>query len=323
MLILSEADVRALVSTQQAITAIEASFAAMARGQARNYPVVREVVGQAQAVFGVKTGVDTALALLGLKACGHWPQNAARGLGNYQSTTLLFDADSGRASALVSANYLTGMRTGAAAAVATRHLARSDSSTLGLIGTGAQAIYQLEATLAVRPICRVSAWGPSSSQLHELQRKALEFGLRVEAQASPREVAAAADILITVTPSERPLIEHGWVRPGTHINAMGADTRGKQEFSAQVLCAAALFVDEPEQALAIGECQHAFARGLIGREDIRGTLGQVVAGLCEGRRSEEEITLFDGTGLALQDLTVADLAVRLAVRRGLGTSIDY
>lgn len=165
MLVISEVDARALVSVEDAIAAVERTFAAMAGGEARNYPVVREVVGYQDAVFGVKTGCDSSAPILGLKAGGYWPHNLAKGLTNHQSSTLLFDPETGRASALVSANYLTGVRTGAASAIATKYLSRPDSTVLGIIGTGTQSAYQLRATLAVRPICKVYAWDPSPENL--------------------------------------------------------------------------------------------------------------------------------------------------------------
>lgn len=323
MLIVSEQDARALVSVEDAIAVVEQTFAAMARGQARNYPVVREAVGYQDAVFGVKTGADTSAPLLGLKAGGYWPHNAARGVTNHQSSTVLFDPETGQATAVVSANYLTGVRTGAASAIATRYLSRADSAVLAIIGTGVQSLYQLRATLAVRPIRRVRAWDPSAQQLQAFGRQVAGLGLAFEPQPGPREAVSEADVVITVTPSQRPLIEAGWLRPGTHVSAMGADTRGKQELAAQVVAAAAVFVDEPEQAVSIGECQHAFGAGLLAIADLRGTLGQVVAGLRPGRGSESEITLFDGTGVALQDLAVAQLAVRNAAARGLGVSVHY
>jgi alanine dehydrogenase len=323
MLILSEQDARALVGVEDAIAAVEQTFLAMAQGQARNYPVVREVLGYQDAVFGVKTGADTAAPLLGLKAGGYWPHNAARGLTNHQSATVLFDPDTGRAKAVVSANYLTGVRTGAASAIATRALSRPDSSVLALIGTGVQALYQLKATLAVRPIRRVRAWNPSPAKLRDFGRIVEELGLAFEPQPGPREAVAEADVVITVTPSQRPVIEHGWLRPGTHVSAMGADTKGKQELAAALVAAAAVYVDEPAQAVTIGECQHAFAAGLITLADLRGTLGEVIAGRCQGRHSDSEITLFDGTGVALQDLAVAELAVRLASARGAGVTVEY
>lgn len=323
MLIISEQDARTLVSVEAVITAIEQSFVAMARGLAHNYPVVRELVGYQDAVFGVKTGCDTSAPLLGLKAGGYWPHNLAQGLTNHQSSTVLFDPETGRASALVSANYLTGVRTGAASAIASKYLSRPDSSVLGIIGTGVQASYQLLATLAVRPIRKVYAWDPSADNLAAFGRTVAELGLDYAPQSDCQTVAANADILITVTPSQRALIEKSWVRGGTHISAMGADTKGKQELDAALVASAALFVDEAAQAITIGECQHAFNAGLIAEQSLRGSLGAVIAGLCEGRRNAEEITLFDGTGVALQDLVVADLAVRLATQQGLGTRVVY
>jgi alanine dehydrogenase len=322
MIVISEQEARELVSMADAIAAVEQAFVAMAREGARNYPVVREAVGRHDAVFGVKAGCDTGAPLLGLKAGGYWPHNMAAGLGNHQSATLLFDPSTGRASALVSANYLTGVRTGAASAIATKFLSRPDSAVLGLIGAGAQAHHQLRATAAVRPLQRVVAWARSHEHLDALARTAAELGLAFAA-AGAREVARAADVLITVTPARQALVEAGWVRPGTHVNAMGADTRGKQELDPRLVAAAALFVDEPAQATTIGECQHAFAAGLISAHSFRATLGEVAAGLQPGRGSAREITLFDGTGVALQDLVVADLAVRLARERGKGTQASY
>ncbi|TIP33619.1 MAG: ornithine cyclodeaminase family protein, partial [Mesorhizobium sp.] len=131
------------------------------------------------------------------------------------------------------------------------------------------------------------------------------------------------DILVTVTPSTKALVERDWVMPGTHISAMGADTRGKQELDPQLVCAAALFVDEMAQSLTIGEFQHAYAQGLVEESGIRGSLGDVIAGTADGRRSAEEITIFDGTGVALQDLVVADLAVRRAIEKGLGLQVEF
>lgn len=323
MWIITEQDARALVSVEDAIGAVEQTFAAMARGQARNYPVVREAVGYQDAVYGVKTGCDTGLPLLGLKAGGYWPHNMAKGLTNHQSSTILFDPETGRASAVVSANYLTGVRTGAASAIASKYLSRPESSVLGIIGTGVQAAYQLRATLAVRPIDEVHAWDPSADNLAGFGRTVAELGLRYVPHTERQSVATQADILITVTPSQQALVERAWVRPGTHISAMGADTKGKQELDPALVAGAAVYVDEVAQAISIGECQHAYAAGLVSEQSLRGSLGAVIAGLCEGRRDVREITLFDGTGVALQDLVVADLAVRLAAERGLGRQVDY
>jgi ornithine cyclodeaminase len=322
MLIISESLAQDLVSIEDAIEAVAATFIAMAQGQARNYPVVREVVGYADAVYGVKAGGDISAPFLGLKAGGYWPHNLPRGLTNHQSSTLMFDPETGRASGLVSANYLTGVRTGAASALAARALSRPDASVLGIIGTGGQSVHQLRATAKVRGLTRVHAWDPMPENVARFAAAVTALGLEYVAETSPQAVAEAAEILITVTPSQKPILFKGWVHPGTHISAMGADTKGKQELDPSLVAAARLFVDEAAQAISIGECQHAFAQGLIGAADLT-ALGAVLEGRAEGRRSEAEITLFDGTGVALQDLVVADLAMRRAIEQGRGVVVDY
>ncbi len=323
MLIISEDTARGLVSVGDAITEVERSFAAMAHGEARNFPVVREAVGVSDAVFGVKSGCDTGAGILGLKAGGYWPHNAASGVSNHQSSTLLFDPATGRASALVSANYLTGVRTGASSAIASKHLARKDASVLGMIGTGGQSGYQLLATLQVREITVVHAWDPVEENLARFGETVRDLGLEFHAHTDRASVVQAADIIVTVTPSQAALIDRSWVRAGTHISAMGADTKGKQELDTALVAGAALFYDELDQTRTIGEFQHAFGEGLIDIGDLRGSIGQVIAGMVPGRRSDEEITIFDGTGVALQDLVVAEKAVRLAAERGLGVELDY
>lgn len=322
MLIISEKLARELVSIEDAIEGVASVFSAMARGDARNYPVVREVVGYADAVYGVKAGADVSAPFLGLKAGGYWPGNMANGLTNHQSSTLMFDPASGRAVALVSANYLTGIRTGAASAVATRTLSRPDASVMGIIGTGGQSAYQLQATAAVRKLTHVHGWDPVEESRKRFGDVVRSMGLEYVCEATPEAVARAADIIVTVTPSQAPIIEKDWVRPGTHISAMGADTKGKQELDPGLVAAAKVFVDEASQASTIGECQHAYARGLITEQDFT-ALGAVLIGGAQGRTSDDQITLFDGTGVALQDLVVAKLAMERAEKAQLGDRVDY
>jgi len=323
MLLIPETLVPDLLSVGDAIVAVERAFAAYDRDEARAYPVVRETTGHRRAVFGIKSGFDRGAMLLGLKAGGYWPENAAAGRTNHQSTILLFDPETGMASALVGANYLTGVRTGAASAIATRHLARKDATTLAMIGAGVQAGYQLRATLAVRDLRDVVGWDPSPANLEALGRDVRALGLRFTAAPSPEAAVRRADILITVTPSQAAIVHKDWVRPGTHINAMGADTAGKQELAPDLVASASVYVDAVEQAITIGECQHAYRQGLLGRDDLTRTLGGLASGRLPGRRSDEEITLFDGTGIALQDLAAAGVTVVRARERGLGTEVAF
>lgn len=323
MLLIPEKLVPDLLSVNDAIAAVERTLAAFDRDAAVPYPVVREMTGHRRAVFGIKSGFDRSIMVLGLKAGGYWPENAAAGRANHQSTILLFDPETGMPAALIGANYLTGVRTGAASAIASRHLARKDAKTLSIIGAGAQSVYQVRATLAVTDLQMVVAWAPSVANVEALGRSVRALGLPFTAAASPEEATRRADILITVTPSQSIIVRKDWVRPGTHINAMGADTAGKQELAPDLVASASVYVDTVEQAITIGECQHAFKQGLLGRNDLTRTLGGLASGRLPGRRGDDEITLFDGTGIALQDLAAASVTVARARERGLGSEVEF
>lgn len=309
MIVITEDRARELVGVQDALDAVERCFSSMALGSAKNLPVVREKLGYQDAVFGVKSGVDVSIPLLGLKAGGYWPHNASKDRSNHQSVTVLFDPETGQAEAVVSANYLTGVRTGAASAIATRWLSRPDSQVLAMIGAGVQAGYQLEATVAVRKIKHVKAWDPSAANLERLGRMAKGLGLTFEIAHDVQRAVEMADIIITVTPSSTALVQDEWVKPGAHINAMGADTRGKQELDPKLVARSALYYDELLQSIEIGECQHAWSAGLIKNSSFRGSLGDVINDVSRGRINDDEVTLFDGTGVGLQDLVVAQIAV--------------
>jgi ornithine cyclodeaminase len=308
-----------LVSRQDAFDAVEQVFAAMARGDARNFPVVREAIGHAEALFGFKSGFDKAGMALGLKAGGFWPGNAAQGLTNHQSTVFLFDPDTGRLKALVAGNYLTAVRTAASSSVSIRHLARKDAKVLGMVGAGHQAQFQLRAAAEQRTFEKVVAWNPHPDMLPKLEAVAREIGLPFEA-VSQEELGAQADVIITITSAFEPLLMRDWIKPGTHIACMGTDTKGKQEVDPELVAAARVFTDEVAQSVSLGETQHAVAQGLLDEAAIT-PIGQVINADHPGRQSDEEITLFDGTGVGLQDLAVAATAADLAAKQGKAETV--
>ena len=320
MLIVPEREIAGLISEAAAYEAVEAVFAAMARGEAVNFPVVREAIGHAEALYGFKSGFDRAGLVLGVKAGGYWPGNMARGLTNHQSTVILFDPDTGQVSAMVGGNLLTALRTAAAAAVSIRHLARPDAKVLGLMGAGHQSAFQMRAAVRAGAFERVVGWNLHPEMLRRLAETAAELGLPFQA-VSLGGLGAQADVIIPITSSFAPSLMARHVRPGTHLACMGTDTKGKQEVEAALLARARVFCDERAQSVSIGEAQHAVAAGLLAAEDIT-ELGAVVAGLAPGRTSDDQITLFDGTGVALQDLAVAARAVALAVERGVAIAVS-
>jgi alanine dehydrogenase len=307
---------------EDAFAAVEAVFGAMARDDAYNFPVVREAIGHADALYGFKGGFDRAGKALGVKAGGYWPHNIERGDGliNHQSTVFLFDPDTGRPYAMVGGNYLTAARTAAASSVSIAHLARPDARVLGMVGAGHQAGFQLRAAAKQRAFERVVAWNLHPEMLPGLGKVAEEIGLPFEAVELDR-LGAEADVIITITSSFAPTLMKDHVRPGTHVACMGTDTKGKQEVEASLVAAATVFTDEVAQSVTIGECQHAIAAGLIAESAIT-PIGAVVNGTHKGRTSAEEITLFDGTGVGLQDLAVSARVVEIARERGLAIEVD-
>lgn len=321
MWIIPEARIPELSSAQASYDAVEAVFAAMARGDAYNFPVTREAIGHADALYGFKGGFDRAGLNLGLKSGGYWPGNGARGLTNHQSTVLLFDADTGRCRAVIGGNLLTALRTAAASAVSIRHLARPDARVLGMIGAGHQSVFQMRAAAAQRAFDRVIGWNRDPAKLDRLAATAAELGLPFDA-VDPDRLGAEADVIITITSSFAPILAAAQIRPGTHVACMGTDTSGKQEVEAELVARATCFTDEIAQSVTIGECQHAVKAGLIAASDIA-EIGAVINGTHPGRVSSEEITLFDGTGVGLQDLAVAGAVLDRAIAEGIAVNVDF
>ncbi|MBM1221649.1 ornithine cyclodeaminase family protein [Ponticoccus sp. SC2-23] len=321
MWIVPEREIGSLLTRQAAFDAVEQVFAAMAQGAARNFPVIREALGHEDALYGFKGGFDAAGGALGLKAGGYWPHNhARRGLINHQSTVFLFDPDSGRVRAMVGGNLLTALRTAAASAVSIRHLARTDARTLGIVGAGHQSAFQLRAALEQRPFDRVIGWNRDAGKLDRLAAIAAEAGLPFEAVSI--EGMRDADVIITITSCFAPVLLSDHVAPGTHLACMGTDTIGKQEVGADLLATARVFTDEVAQSVTLGEAQHAVAAGTLSAEAIT-PLGAVINGSTPGRTGKDEVTLFDGTGVGLQDLAVAATLVEVAIEQGLAIEVDF
>ncbi|EDZ44866.1 ornithine cyclodeaminase [Rhodobacterales bacterium Y4I] len=321
MYIVPEKAVADLVTREASFDAVEKVFAAMASGDAYNFPVVREAIGHEDALYGFKGGFDRAGLTLGLKAGGYWPNNLEkRGLINHQSTVFLFDPDTGKVKAMVGGNLLTALRTAAASSVSIKHLARQDAKVIGMIGAGHQATFQLRAALEQRPFEKVIGWNYHPEMLPNIEKVAAEAGVPFEAVDLPG--MADADVIISITSAFAPSLMADHVSPGTHIACMGTDTKGKQEVEAELLVKATVFTDEVAQSISIGEAQHAVAQGLIQESDVA-QIGAVINGTNPGRTSDDQITLFDGTGVGLQDLAVAASVVEVAVEKGIAIEVDF
>ncbi|MBE0412689.1 iminosuccinate reductase BhcD [Yoonia sp.] len=322
MIIVPEKEIAGLLTRADAYSAVEQVFASMSKGNAYNFPVIREAIGYEDALYGFKGGFDKSGMALGLKAGGYWPNNLEKhGQINHQSTVFLFDPDTGMVKAMVGGNLLTALRTAAASSVSINHLARKDAKVLGMIGAGHQSVFQLRAAVEQRDFEKIIGWNYHPDMLPRLADVAAELNIPFEA-VSLEELGAQADVIISITSAFAPSLMDTHVRPGTHIACMGTDTKGKQEVAAALLARATVFTDEIAQSITIGEAQHAIAAGLITQGDIT-EIGAVINGTHPGRSTADEITLFDGTGVGLQDLAVASSIVDLAIAKGVATKVDF
>lgn len=321
MLLVPEREIANLMTREAAFDAVEKVFAAMAANDAYNFSVIREAIGHEDALYGFKGGFDRAGLTLGLKAGGYWPNNLEKfGHINHQSTVFLFDPDTGMPSAMVGGNLLTALRTAAASSVSIKHLARPDARVIGMIGAGHQSTFQLRAALEQRRFEKVIGWNYHPEMLPNIEKVADEAGLPFEAVTL--DGMQQADVIISITSAFAPSLMAQHVSAGCHIACMGTDTKGKQEVEAALIAKSTVFTDEVAQSISIGEAQHAIADGLITPDDIT-ELGAVINGTHAGRSSDTEITIFDGTGVGLQDLAVAAKVVDLAVKRGIAIEVDF
>lgn len=322
ILILNRAELRQLLTIESLMPALEKAFIAFADGRSLAYPVVREEVAGHRGIFGIKSGYLLNDQVIGLKAGGFWLDNPERGLTAHQSTTLLFDPATGVPIALMDGNHITTVRTAAVGALAARALARPASSVAAILGCGVQGTAQAAALCHVLPIREIRAFDIKASNRDTF---AAALALRPDVtliQSDSAEAAVrGADVVVTAVGGRQPVLFSDWVGSGTHVNAFGTDTRGKIEVETRLFARVRLVVDDVTQATTIGETQAAVEAGFVRREGPWTTLGDVLSGRRPGRVSSDDITLFDATGLAFQDLVAGSLAIRLAGERGMGQRV--
>ncbi len=315
LLLLDKHQVGALLSPDAVLQAVHEAFVLHSDREGRVFPVVREPLATG-GVFGIKSGDVQAQGLLGFKAAGFWPGNRQRGGEPHQATIMLIDPATGRPLCLIDGNAVTTLRTGAAGGLGLQQLARPGSTRLCLFGTGVQARIQLDFALRLLPSLREVRYVGAESRPQAAFEA--EFAQRCDiAFATDRNDAVAhSDIVITATPGGGALFDLAAVQPGTHLNCVGADTKGKRELPEGLLPRARLVVDDRTQAQQIGETQWA--------PDTPATeLGDLLSGKASFDRAADDITVFDMTGLALQDLTVTRLLHERAIATGTGSRIAW
>lgn len=322
--VLTERDIKRVVSPRLAIRVVRRAFLAAAQGGATMPPkVYLPLAGGAD--FRAMPAALRRPPVCGIKWVNVHPGNRRVGLPTVMALIIINDARTGIPLAVMDGRLITKLRTAAAAAVAAQALSRPESRTVGLIGCGAQGEAQLVALAAVRRIRDVRVWGVvpgEAARFCAAMRRRLP-GVRYAPCATVEAAVRQADLVVTVTPSRRPLVKRAWIAPGTHINAVGADGPGKQELDPQILRDAVVVVDERAQAIHGGELNVPVATRRYDPRRIHGALGEVLTGTRAGRRQAREITVFDSTGIAIHDVALGYAAFQLAARARLGRSVAF
>lgn len=322
MLVLSRRDVCDLLTLRDCIDAVEAAFRLHADGRSFGPGVLG--VPAIDGGFHIKAaGLIGDRRYFAAKTNANFPDNPRRfGRPAIQGTIVLFDAAMGEPLAVMDSGSITALRTGAATAVAAKFLARRDARTATVVGCGVQGHIQVSAIAAVLPLQRVFLVDTDADRAESLAASArADLGIAVEARTDLRAALRDSDVCVTCTPSRKAFIARSDVAPGTFIAAVGADNQGKQELAPELVAAATLVVDVLEQCAEIGELQHALGAGLMSREDVHAELSAVVAGRRPGRTRDDEITVFDSSGTALQDVAAAIAVYDKARLTGRGTEV--
>ena len=328
VLVLNGEEVTRLLPMSECIQVMRDALTALARGEALvPLRMIMRVPG-ASGFVGLMPGYiapgERRDGALGLKAVLVFPANAERGIETHQGAVLLFEADTGRLSAMMDGAAITAIRTAAVSGVATDLLARPDSVELAILGAGVQARTHIDAIAAVRPLRRVRIWSrnPDRAAALALEQRS-RFNFPIEAEAMADAAVRGADIVATVTASAEPILQRGWLKEGVHINAVGSSIPTSREIDTPTMAAARLFVDRRESALAeAGDLLIPMLEGAVKDDHVQAELGDVLIGKNPGRRSPRELTLFKSLGLAVEDVASAAYIVRRARETGTGQTVQ-
>jgi len=322
-LVVGAVDVAAALSDVDVIEAVEAVHADLGAGRMQQ-PAPVALTGADDALFLPMAVRSDRLGLVAVKLMADIPGNASRGLPSQRSTILVSSAVTGECVGVLDGKDITRARTAAASVVATRHLARRQGTTLGLLGAGNLAVAHLRAFAAVRPFERVLLWSRSAATVARfLQAVGDDLARRCVVVDDPRQAVEESDVLCTLTPSVRPVVEGGWLHAGQHVNAVGARPRPThRELDGSAMARGTVFVDSRATAWSkSGDLLEAVVEGALPQDVHLAELGEVIVGRAAGRVDDDQVTVFDSVGLGAQDLAVAALVLEVARERGLGSTV--
>jgi len=323
-IILTQSEVQTCLSMSEAINAVREAYSSFARGGVQMPPVQHLDIHKYNGEVDVKSGFIEDFRLIGTKIATGFYDNVKKGLPPGIALIVLLDLETSMPLAIMDGTYITAYRTGAAGAVAASVLARKDSQKVGILGAGTQGRMQLLALRELFDIQSVKIWDIDRGMANTYRDwMTKDLSIDIHVVDTPDEVVPDSDILVTATPSRNALIKADSVHEGLHINAIGADGPGKQELDPEILTRVSkIVVDSLEQCRKIGEIQHALNRRLIGESDIHAEIGEILIGKKRGRVADDEITLFDSTGLSVQDIAAAKIVYEAARKIGLGRKFN-
>jgi len=327
-LLLSESQVKRLITMQEVMEAVELAFAEKGLHRAQMPPKLyifyQKYNGDLRAMPSYLEGLDiSAVKVVNV----HLDNRNKFNLPTVMATVILIDPKIGAPIAIMGGTWITDIRTGAAGGIAAKHLARKDSRIVGLVGAGAQAKTQLMALLSLYGhLEEVRVWSRTKETretfIAEMKPQCAENVARMVPVERAEDAVRRADIITTTTPSRVPVVMNDWISPGTHINCIGADAPGKQELDPAILKRSKIVVDDWDQASHSGEINVPLSKGLLEPKDIWSEIGEIVAGLKQGRTNNDEITAFVSTGLAIQDAVTANIAYKKAMAHRIGQTVE-
>ncbi|MBI4500634.1 MAG: ornithine cyclodeaminase family protein [Gemmatimonadetes bacterium] len=324
VLVLSQQDVRRLLTMPECIELMAETLATLAKGEA--VQPLRSLMRIPDAgILGMMPAYLTPQRSLGIKVLTVYPGNHGTEYDSHQGAVLFFEGEHGSLKAILDASAVTAVRTAAVSGLATRLLARPDASELAILGAGVQALTHIDAMRAVRAITRVRVWSRTSEHTDRFaERQAQRHRIPVEAMPSAEAAVRGAHIVCTATSSREPVLKGEWLSPGAHVNAAGASIPAARELDTDAVKRARLFVDRRESTLnESGDFLMPKKEGAIGDDHILGEIGDLVLGRIEGRTTPSDITVFKSLGIGVEDVASAKFVYDKAVKLNVGTSVEF
>ena len=332
--VLNKEDIKSVFTLADALKAVEQAYSEKNSGEGEIWPMVFHEFEPGKADLDIKSGNMNGKGIFGFKLVSWHIENITKNLPALHGTTMVFDIATGTPKALLNAGPITDYRTGAAGAIGIKYLANKNAQNLLMVGCGALAPYLIAASLLVKPnIKQVVITNPHNPQSAAQRLNSIKDKVKVllaessaalcceiTAEEDTEKAVKASDMIITATPSHQPMIKAAWVQNGTHISCVGADLKGKQEIDENIFAVAKVFTDDTVQSFDVGECEVPYNKGVI--KEHCGEIGDVINGTKAGRTSENDITVFDSTGIALQDLASAAQILEIAEKNNIGVVVE-